>query len=384
MKKISIVILFLSAFDFLPAQQNFRFNIVSLPKGHPENSAIYVAGSFNGWNPADKRYMLLPDSLGYYYISADLNPVKGEYKFTRGGWDKAECHADGKPKENRFYNADAEINVDIEIAGWADQFTPARKKSTASDHVTIIDQAFPIPQLQRNRRVWIYLPPSYNTSGKQYPVLYMHDGQNVFEDSSSYSGEWGVDEYLDSVLLNETIVVAIDHGGDKRLNEYSPYDFSLKGDGKANTEFQGEGKRYVDFLVKTLKPYIDKNFRTRRGRKHTGIAGSSMGGLISMFAILDCPKVFGSAGVFSPAFWINPQIFDEIKRRGDKVKGQIYFYAGKEEGETMVPLMMKAFAEMNKVSKARMSMVIRTGGRHNEGRWRQEFPLFYEWMISRE
>jgi predicted alpha/beta superfamily hydrolase len=107
-----------------------------------------------------------------------------------------------------------------------------------------------------------------------------------------------------------------------------------------------------------------------------------MGGLISMYAILDCPKVFGGAGVFSPSFWLSSEIFDEIKTRGKKVKGKIYFYAGKEGGESMVPLTLKAFNEMHRVSKSKMTAVIRTEGKHNEARWREEFPLFYEWIVK--
>ncbi len=121
----------------------------------------------------------------------------------------------------------------------------------------------------------------------------MHDGQNVFDDSTSFAGEWGVDETLDSISSHgkEIIVVAVDHGGQKRINEYCPYDMEKFG--------KGEGNQYVDFLVKDLKPFIDKNYRTEKDKQNTFIAGSSMGGLISMYAVLKYPGVFGGAGVFS-------------------------------------------------------------------------------------
>jgi predicted alpha/beta superfamily hydrolase len=207
-------------------------------------------------------------------------------------------------------------------------------------------------------------------------VLYMHDGQNVFDDSTSFSGEWGVDEALDTLgpQTGECIVVAIDHGGDKRLNEYSPYDMAKYG--------KGEGDLYVDFIVKTLKPYIQKHYRVKRCRKHRFIAGSSMGGLISFYAMLKYPKVFGGAGVFSPAFWIVPQLKNAIAAKAKHVKGRIYFYAGKDESESMVPDMMAVFGAMSRLSKAKMTTVIRTGGQHNEARWRQEFPLFYKWLMQ--
>jgi len=247
-------------------------------------------------------------------------------------------------------------------------------KSSASGNVIIIDTAFAIPQLQRSRKIWVYLPAGYSTSKKKYPVLYMHDGQNVFDNATSYAGEWGVDEFLDSVKLKESIVVAIDNGLNKRMNEYNPYDSERFG--------KGEGGLYVDFLVKTLKPYIEKKYRTKKCRKSRFIAGSSMGGLISLYAVLKYPRVFGGAGIFSPAFWVAPKIYDDIQSRGKKVKGKLYFYAGKQEGETMVPYMLKAFEALTSVSRSKISTVIRDEGKHNEATWRKEFPLFYEWLLK--
>ena len=101
-----------------------------------------------------------------------------------------------------------------------------------------------------------------------------------------------------------------------------------------------------------------------------------------MYALLKYPKVFGGAGVFSPAFWTAPKIFDEIKAKGKKVDAKIYFYAGDDEGESMVPMTLRAFNEMHRVSKSKMCEVIRAGGKHNEPRWRMEFPLFYRWLME--
>jgi predicted alpha/beta superfamily hydrolase len=145
---------------------------------------------------------------------------------------------------------------------------------------------------------------------------------------------------------------------------------------------KGEGDAYVDFLVKTLVPRIRKTYRVKRGRKHRLIAGSSMGGLISFYALLKYPKAFGGAGVFSPAFWIAPQLKEAIPAKSKKVKSKIYFYAGKAESESMVPQLLQIFELMNHHSKAQMTTVIRTEGQHNEARWRQEFPLFYRWLMQ--
>jgi predicted alpha/beta superfamily hydrolase len=369
----------------LASQQKIRIELNSVPANNPANSSIFIAGNFNGWNPQNKEYQFQKNEKGYF-LDLSLNAGSYEYKITRGGWDKVECNNEGKDVGNRTLKVAADATVEVLVEGWKDLFASSLqpRKSTANKNVRIIDTAFFIPQLNRTRKIWVYLPPTYNSSIKKYPVLYMHDGQNVFDDATSFSGEWGVDEAIDTLGLKykECIVVGIDNGGDKRLNEYCPYDFSLNGVAANNKSNVGEGGKYVEFLAKTLKPFIDKKYRTLKDSKNTFTAGSSMGGLISMYAVLKYPKVFGGAGVFSPAFWVGPKIFDDIKAKGKKVNAKIYFYAGDEEGATMVPMTLQAFNEMHRVSKSKMCEVIRAGGKHNEPRWRIEFPLFYEWMMK--
>lgn len=366
------------------AQQKIRLEINSLPPNSPANSSIFIAGNFNGWNPQNKDYQFQKNEKGYF-LELSLNAGSYEYKLTRGGWNKVECSKEGKDVGNRMLNVDADASIELSVEGWKDLFASSSvpKKSTANKNVRILDTAFFIPQLNRKRRVWVYLPPSYTNSTQKYPVLYMHDGQNVFDDATSFSGEWGVDEAIDTLgsRTKECIVVGIDNGGDQRLSEYSPYNFRLKLL-NSDTNIEAVGDKYVDFLVRTLKPYIDKKYRTLKKRENTFTAGSSMGGLISMYAVLKYPKVFGGAGVFSPAFWVGPKIFDDIRAKGKKVKAKIYFYAGDEEGETMVPMTIRAFNEMHRVSKSKMATVIRSGGKHNESRWSIEFPFFYEWMMK--
>jgi predicted alpha/beta superfamily hydrolase len=356
------------------AQQVVTIQLHSLPAYHASGSNLYIAGSFNGWNPQDEKFKF-QNNNGVYSIRLSLDKGKYEYKLTRGGWDKVECAAGGKGMGNRVLTVEGDMNIDIKVEEWQDRFPAKPRVSTASANVCILDTAFLIPQLSRTRRIWIYLPKEYcDDTKKKFPVMYMHDGQNVFDDATSFSGEWGVDDYFDSITLSKCIVVAIDNGGNKRLNEYNPYDNDRFG--------KGEGDMYVDFLVKTLKPFIDKRYRVLKGKENTYVAGSSMGGLISMYAALKYPKTFGGVGVFSPAFWISgTKIFDDIKQKGEKLKSKIYFYGGKLEGETMVPDMLKAFEGMAAVSKSKMTTVIRDEGKHNEATWRQEFPLFYEWIV---
>lgn len=372
MKKVCIFITtFFLTFSAL-GQNKVSIVIKSLPGRLLAEESIYISGSFNGWNPSDEQYKFNKDNNGHYLIVLNLPVGKYEFKITKGSWDKVEVSQDGKNIENRKLTVDGNMNLELFISGWQDKFISKKATSSASKNVRIVETTFFIPQLNRSRRIWVYLPDGYATAKTRYPVLYIQDGQNVFEDSSSFSGEWGVDEFLDSTGKKKCIVVAIDNGGDKRLNEYNPFDNARFG--------KGEGDAYLDFIVHTLKPYIQKKFRTIKSFKNTFIAGSSMGGLISMYAVLKYPKVFGGAGVFSPSFWITSEIDNYIEQKAKKVKSKIYFYAGMEEGESMVPGMLKVFEQMARKSKARMTTVIRSEGKHNEATWRKEFPFFYQWL----
>ncbi|MGB3008120.1 MAG: alpha/beta hydrolase-fold protein [Chitinophagaceae bacterium] len=372
LKSTSIILFFLWA-SLLSAQNNTHIKIDKLP-AEPKTFDLFLAGSFNKWNPADEKFQFQRMGNGQFYIDIDLPSGTYEYKITRGSWKEAECNADGSQKTNRILKVEAKQIVLLDVEQWSDNFKAPEKAHTASKNVSIIDTAFYIPQLKRKRAVSVYLPANYSITKERFPVMYLHDGQNIFDDARSYAGEWGIDEFLDSAKMRNCIVVAIDNSSDYRMNEYNPYNHSTFG--------KGEGADYVDFLAKTLKSYIDKHYRTKRNKSNTSIAGSSMGGLISMFAILKYPKVFGGAGVFSPAFWVAPGIYDEINAKGRKVKGRIYFFAGKQEGETMVPYMLKAFEGLSAVSKSKISLIIRDEGMHNEATWRKEFPSFYQWILK--
>ncbi|WP_290792797.1 alpha/beta hydrolase [Flavihumibacter sp. UBA7668] len=248
--------------------------------------------------------------------------------------------------------------------------------STASPRVQIMDSAFPIKSLGRERRIWIYLPADYTTGKHRYPVLYMQDGQNLFDAVTSFAGEWGVDEELDRTNL-PLIVVGIDNGGAKRMNEYNPEDHERFG--------KGEGKAYLEFLVNELKPYIDQHYRTKKQAKYTGIAGSSMGGLISYYAGLWYPKQFGKIGVFSPSFWISPGLINLTKEALHKrrhANQQYYFYAGKKESPQMVSDMEKIISTLQPILP-KESIIKRVSpiGEHNEASWRSELPNYLRWNL---
>src|SRR6185312_2876908 len=372
------LLLFSSAFSF--AQYKVTF-LLKQPSLLHSMDHIFVTGNFNMWNPADSSYQLKSDESGISKITFSLPQGNYEYKFTRGSWEKGETDAAGKPTGNRTLPLKSDTTISINILGWNDDFKSnqiaAKKNHSASENVKIMDTAFYIPELNRTRRVWIYLPPNYATSGKNYGVLYMHDGQNLFDNATSYSGEWGVDEYLDSIFKKgkkEVIVVGIDNGISKRMNEYNPWEFQNFG--------KGEGDKYVAFLVKDLKPFIDKHYHTLKNKQNTFIAGSSMGGLISLYAVLKYPQVFGGAGIFSPAFWTASGIDSTVIANSKKVNSRLFFYAGGKEGDSMVPDMKRIEKEIKERSSSPIEEKIDEDAKHNEAAWRKFFPDFYEWTIE--
>src|SRR5215213_7309190 len=359
----------------MSAQYSIHIKLQPL-SGKNNTDEVYMAGNFNGWNPKDETFRLRKDDKGNFTLMLKNIPAGTyEYKFTKGGWETVETDAGGQAIGNRILKLASDTTVSISIAGWASGVNPV-KKETTSKNVRIIDTSFSIPQLKRTRRIWVYLPPDYATGNKKYPVLYMHDGQNLFNEATAYAGEWGVDETLDS-MKKKCIVVGIDNGLLKRMNEYNPYNNERFG--------PGEGKQYIDFIAKTLKPYIDKKYRTLKDKNNTTIAGSSMGGLISMYAIMVYPNVFGAAGVFSPSFWISPKLKDDISKMvksSTHRRSRIYFYAGEQESKEMVRDVLNIFETMRMKAGCKMEVRINAEGQHNEAAWRQEFPAFYNWIMK--
>lgn len=253
--------------------------------------------------------------------------------------------------------------------------------STREENVHILSQNFEIPQLDRERRIWIYLPPSYGISKrKKYPVMYLHDGQNLFDKSTSYAGEWGVDETLNHLAKEgyaESIVVGIDNGAEKRMDELSAF---------KNEEYKagGSGNQYLAFVVETLKPYIDSHYRTKPSRKNTTLGGSSLGALISVYGGVKYPDTFGNIIAFSSAFWFNRDaLMNYIKESDQSLKKQKYYFIegekesfdmGKDTSKVISLLKAKGVKDKNIYYK------VHPDGKHNEAYWNREFPGAYKWL----
>jgi metallo-beta-lactamase class B len=379
MKKVLfILILFLFSTNVF-SQFSIRIVVTDIATKNADD--IYVAGNFNNWNPRDPNYLLKPFAAGRKgVVVKDIPAGNYAFKFTRGSFDKVECQSDGRDIEDRIINIDADAVLECSIKGWKDNYPDKPKPYTASPQVKIIDTAFSIPQLNRKRRIWVYLPKGYALSNKSYPVLYMQDGQNLFNEQTASFGEWGVDECLDSLQKatgKECIVVGIDHGGINRLNEYAPYDFESN-----KVKIKAEGKQYVDFLANTLKPYIDAKYRTKKTFEYTYVAGSSMGGLISLYAVMQYPQVFGTAGVFSPSFWTTKTLFVDAAVFKNPNPINLYFYSGGKEGEQTIGDMNKMADVFANKLNMRIFRSVTQIGQHSEKYWHLEFPRFYEWLFK--
>ncbi|MDD3721559.1 MAG: alpha/beta hydrolase-fold protein [Lutibacter sp.] len=254
----------------------------------------------------------------------------------------------------------------------------SEKISTATSNVSLLKKEFVIPNLNNiSHKIWIYLPPDYNSTSKKYSVIYMHDAQNLFDKSTSYAGEWEVDETLNK-LYEKTgkgfIVVGIENGGEERINEYTPWKNEKYGGGK--------GAIYVDFIVNILKPYIDKNYRTKSQQKYTGLIGSSLGGLISYYGGLQYPETFGKIGALSTSFWFSKKVVDFTQEKGNLKNVKLFLLVGGKEGEDtdkdtqkMKELLLKTgFKSKNLKTK------INPEGEHNEAFWRSEFLEVVSWL----
>lgn len=388
MKQLLLIVCCLICFFIGNTQYNLRLVVNNVATKKLDD--IFLGGNFNNWNPTDKNYKLKPFGTTRKAIVLKTVPAgKYEFKFTRGNWNKVETTAKGEAIANRSIELNSDTTIDINIEGWSDDFPDKPKPNTATAQVKIIDTAFYIPQLNRTRRIWIYLPASYYNQNRPrfYPVLYMHDGQNLFNEQTAAFGEWGIDECLDSLqkqTRKDCIIVGIDNGLDKRMHEYNPYNKDVWND--RNRSLKGEGDQYIEFIVKTLKPFIDKNYKTLKDVSHTYIAGSSMGGVISLYALIKYPEVFGAAGIFSPAFWVTPQLYTEVETANWTSFPRFYFYVGgKEEGKEGAIILrdMNKMADIiEKKNRFDVRRAIYPPGEHNEAAWRKEFPDFYRWLMK--
>ncbi len=348
------------------------------PSNTPENAKLYLAGNINNWNPGDANYAFTKNKNNYTLTLAGATNAL-EFKITLGSWEQEETDKTGQSITNRTIKTEKDT-VYIQVLGWKSLTASGENvSSTMASNVSVLSDFF-MPQLNRSRNIWVYTPPDYQSNPKKkYPVLYMHDGQNMFDAKTSFSGEWSVDESLNTLFKagdQGAIVVGIDNGDADRIAEYTPW---------ANSKYGGgEGSKYIDFIVETLIPYINANYRTLNTRESTGIMGSSLGGLISFYGGIKFQNTFGKIGVFSPSFWFTDDIYTFAKTTGFKQNTRMFFLAGAKEDSTLT----SKVNEMHKLLRQKafnaneIKIVVKEDGQHSEWFWKREFPAAYQWLFS--
>lgn len=272
---------------------------VSVPTDTAPDATIYLAGNLTelgGWR-ADGVPLKRVNGDPVYH--ARLTLPRGEvleFKVTRGDWETVEKGPGGEEIDNRTLKLDGDLTERITVKTWRTDVGDAEpRKSTVTGDVRVHDVASTILKNRRNVLVW--LPPGYDDNpDASYPVLYMQDGQNLFDDATSFAGEWHVDETADRLIgegkIEPVIIVGIENTP-QRVLEYTP----------GSRTAPGKADQYARFVVEEVKPLVDATYRTKPDRAHTAVAGSSLGGLVSLYMVQKHGDLFGRCGAVSPSLW---------------------------------------------------------------------------------
>jgi predicted alpha/beta superfamily hydrolase len=275
----------------------------------------------------------------------------------------------------------------LAIATTHQQQPEVRRISSLTGDITVL-RDFESKNLGNKRNISIYLPPDYKTSpGRRYPVLYCHDGQNVFDGATSYvpNKEWRIDEAAEALikagLIQPIIIVAIDNGQMERGNEYLPTKIKM-----GNNEFGGKADLYGRFLLEEVKAYIDKTYRTKPDASNTALLGSSLGGVVTYYLGITHADKFSLLGVISPSVWVNNR--EMIKRTEalpKKLKLRIWIDMGTQEGSDSVRDANDLFLGLQKKGwKPGKELVFYKDGfaQHNEEAWARRVPAILLWMFG--
>ncbi len=347
-----------------------------------DDRPVYVTGDFCDWLPDLEPLQLQPLGGGHYALTfpEELSlPDQFAYKYTRGGWEHVELDYDGEPVGNRTAVREAGFASDV-VSHW--RWFGHAYNADFLPTVVRVSQEFELPQLAANRPIHVLLPYDYehteaDETPKRYPVLYLHDGQNLFGEGAGF-GSWEVDHKMAILAArhhHDVILVSIDHGDSERIQE-----FTLE----RTRAGRGKGRHYLHFIAELLKPHIDANFRTLPDAANTGIGGSSLGGLISLYGGLMFPEVFGKLLVFSPSLWISPKIYFDAIRFQAHQPVKVYVYGGEAESVYMVPNLQRfkdSLLKQQYGAPIDLHLSVDPEGLHQEAHWGREFPKAVEWLF---
>jgi predicted alpha/beta superfamily hydrolase len=340
----------------------------------PDTATVYISGSaapLGNWNPAKVQLQFKGDHTWALRVMLDRSaPI--EYKYTLGSWNREAVQPDGKP----FPNFRLRDEIRDTVRFWASGKPIPKGKITGN---VKYHRELKGPGL-KNRDLVVWLPPGYEASRKNYPVIYMQDGQNVFDPvTSSFGADWQIDESADSLIrsgiIGPVIVVGI-YNTPERSREYVPGDL---------------GRTYMEFVVGTVKPFIDSAYRTKPGRKHTIAGGSSAGGILSFMLVWEYPDIFSKAISMSPAFKLpKGDAWNYVSTvKAEPKRKNVTFYIdngglGLEKllqpgiDEMLNALSMKGYKEGKQ-----FIFIPDPAAEHNEPAWAKRFPSALLWIMKR-
>jgi predicted alpha/beta superfamily hydrolase len=357
--------------------------LVTVPATTPPEDTLWLSGNqpeLGEWNGAGVKLHKAMDNL--YAASLSFRPgTPLEFKVTRGSWATVEKDAMGQEAENHLFNTgDDYEHVPFTVEWWAD-FGSVPPPQVRTGNIQYLFDVEPTDKTLPKRDVIVWLPPGYDDkdTSRHYPVLYMHDGQNLMDaTTAAYSVEWGVDETAEQLVtageVEPLIIVGVYNAGEERIAEYTPVPFEPK------YPNAGRADAYGRFLVEELKPLIDATYHTRKDAASTGLAGSSLGGLVSLYLGLQYPDTFTRLGVISPSvWWADRDILQRVEQLNAPLPLRIWEDIGTHEGTSAESETVTDADKLYQALKAKgwsdadLKYTVVQGGRHNEKAWSQRF-----------
>ena len=366
-------------------------HVTGVPRFYtPLQDNLYMAASFNGWNPKDGNTRLYRTSpASSFRVDLWLKCGDYEFKFTRGSQETVEVSSDGREIENRLLKVSlfSSKDVHVTIENWKDMVGP----HTASENTYMLSYEFPFPQMNKTKKIGIYLPPDYfhpASQSRRYPVLYLHDGQEAF-DQFFCVNDVNYDQRMDDFYARTglaAIMVALFSDHD-RVEELTPFPNYNQPTGSVG----GKGDLYIDFLALILKPFIDQHFRTLPDRNNTAISGYALGGLMSLYAGMKYQRIFGKIGAFSATYLFNETIYSYVQQTPAIFAYDIKFYCivGASEVTSYQGTVYDMVATMNRMVNLLRSLgylnvvgKIYQDGAHDRWFWNRELPLLFDYFFS--
>jgi predicted alpha/beta superfamily hydrolase len=370
--------------SILQAQSTIRVTFILTSPDLPDDSSVYITGSLEQlgmWNPAKVKM----DSKGNHVWSKEIvidRPLSIEYKYTLGSWEREGANANGSPLSNLVADVKQEKVVRDTVLFW----TSGRRQRINLGQITGLVKYHRGLQAAglKDRDVIVWLPPGYETEkSRRYPVIYMHDGQNVFDSvTSSFGTDWSIDETADDLIKKKTIepviVVGIYNTSD-RMKEYTPGD---------------KGSAYIDFVVRTVKPLIDSTYRTKPDRRNSIVGGSSAGGIISFMIVWEHPDVFSKAICMSPAFKTPTSMgagwdYAKVVATSTEKKKHVFFYID-NGGVGLESQLQPGIDDMISALKLKgyqegkdFVFIQDVTAQHNEAAWAKRFPKALQLVLKK-